>query len=150
MSRPKIKCVLLAERNSGLSEGIRGLLETEFEAVLMVADAASLFEGAARLQPALAVVELSLSRVAGFDFLRQMRSQFPDLKMIVLSMHKEPAIMWTCMEAGANGYVLKTSLAMDLLPAVESVLAGKRYISPSILQSGSGLPAANGLSNEKK
>lgn len=134
MGKPIIKCVLLAERHSGLSEGIRGLLETEFEAIVMVADAASLFEGAERLRPELAVVELSLSRDAGFDLLRQMRSRFPELRIIALSMHKELSIMRTAMEAGANGYVLKSCLATDLLPAVDSVLAGNPYISPAIPQ----------------
>lgn len=147
MSAPKIKCVLLAERHSGLSEGIRGLLETEFEAVVMVADAASLFEGAERLQPSVVIVELSLSRDSGFDLLQQVRSRFPNLNLIILSMHKEPSVMRMCMDAGANAYVLKSSLATDLLPAVESVLAGNRYISPSIPQPSSDSTSETGMTD---
>ena len=53
-----MNCVLLGDRHHGLSEGIRGLLETTFTAVFMVADAVSLIEGAARLQPKLVVVDV--------------------------------------------------------------------------------------------
>jgi len=55
-------CVLLADRHHGLTEGVRGLLETLFHTVVMVADEASLTETAARLQPEVAVVDLSLAR----------------------------------------------------------------------------------------
>lgn len=58
MSAERIKCVLLADRHHGLSEGLRSLLETIFEAVVMVADEHSLFETARRLRPTLAVVDL--------------------------------------------------------------------------------------------
>jgi len=57
----KGSCVLLADRHHGLRDSVRGLLETEFETVFMVADEASLLEGAGRLSPAIVIVDLSLS-----------------------------------------------------------------------------------------
>lgn len=128
----KVRCVLLAERHHGLIAAIRGLLETVSAAVMMVADANSLFEGAERLQPSLAVVELSLSRDDGFGLLHELRSRCPELKVIVLSMYDEPTVVQQALESGANGYVLKSAIATDLLLAVESVLAGHRYVSPSV------------------
>jgi DNA-binding NarL/FixJ family response regulator len=124
--------VLLADRHHGLTEGIRGLLETAFDAVMMVADANSLFEGARRLQPTLAVVDLSLAGDGGMELLQTLRSRCPELKIIVLSMHDEPTLVRSVLEAGANGYVLKSAIGTDLLSAVEAVLAGKPYVSPKV------------------
>jgi ActR/RegA family two-component response regulator len=62
MSEQAVSCVLLADRHHGLTEGVRGMLESAFDAVVMVADEPSLLESAARLQPTLAVVDLSLAR----------------------------------------------------------------------------------------
>jgi DNA-binding NarL/FixJ family response regulator len=132
MCKPPVKCVLLADRHHGLIEGIRGLLETAFDAVIMVADPNSLLEGAARIQPTLAVMELSLARNDGLELLRDLRDRCPGLKVIVLSMHDEPTVVRSVLEAGAHGYVLKSSIATDLLAAVESVLAGRTYVSPAV------------------
>lgn len=126
------KCVLLAERHHGLTEGIRGLLETAFEAVVMVADSNSLFEGAQRLQPVLAVVELSLARKGGLDLLRTLRSRCPAMKIIVLGTHDDPTAICSVLETGVDGYVLTSAIATDLLPAVEAVQVNRRYVSPAV------------------
>ena len=65
MSSQDIRCVLLADRHPGLVEGLRGLLEAAFDAVVMVADEVSLRESATRLKVALAIVDLSLTRGGG-------------------------------------------------------------------------------------
>jgi two-component system secretion response regulator SsrB len=114
-------CVLLADRHHGLTEGIRGLLETAFGTVVMVADPASLVEGAGRLRPDVAVVDLSLARDHGLGWLRALRQRCPDLKVIVLSVHDEPSVRRAAMEAGADAFVLKRAIATDLLAAVELV-----------------------------
>ena len=62
MTQTTVSCVLLADRHPGVTEGVRGLLGTQFEMVTMVADLPSLLESAERLQPDLAVVDLSLTR----------------------------------------------------------------------------------------
>ncbi len=127
MSAENVKCVLLADRHHGLTEGVRGLLETMFEAVVMVADENSLFESARRLQPTLAIVDLSLTHGDILRSLQRLRARCPGLKVIVLSVHDEPSVCRAAMEAGADGFVLKRALATDLLPAVDAVLAGGRY-----------------------
>ena len=116
-----LSCVLLADRHHGLAEGIRGLLETAFGTVVMVADEASLLEGAGRLRPDVAVVDLSLARDSSLGWLRELRRRCPDLKVIVLSVHDEQAVRRAAMEAGADAFVLKRAIATDLLAAVERV-----------------------------
>jgi two-component system secretion response regulator SsrB len=121
MSEKTLSCVLLADRHHGLAEGIRGLLETAFDTVLMVADEASLLEGAGRLQPEVAVVDLSLAQDSSLGWLRALRATNPELSVIALSVHDEEAVRWAAMEAGADAFVLKRAIATDLLPAVERV-----------------------------
>ena len=117
-------CALLADRHLALVEGVRGLLETEFEAVVVVGDEVSLFESARQLHVALAVVDLSLGRGDGLGLIRRIRSQFPQFKLIALSIHGEKNAKEAAIEAGANGFVLKRSIATDLLPNIDAVLAG--------------------------
>jgi DNA-binding NarL/FixJ family response regulator len=125
-----MNCVLLGERHHALSDGVRGLLETAFSAVFMVADANSLMEGAARIQPTLVVVDLAL---AGGDLaclLESLREGAPAAKVLLLSVHDEPAVAAAAVAAGADGLVLKRAMATDLLPAVDALLAGRRYFTP--------------------
>ena len=124
MPDTSVSCVLLADRHHGLTEGIRGLLETEFGSVVMVADEDSLLEGAARIQPDLAVVDLSLARESDLGWLKAVRQRCPDLKVIVLSMHDEQSVRQAALDAGADGFVLKRAIATELLPAIALVREG--------------------------
>jgi two-component system secretion response regulator SsrB len=121
VSEKPLSCVLLADRHHGLTEGVRGLLETVFGTVVMVADEASLLEGAARLRPEVAVVDVSLARDSGLGWLRAVRRRCPDLKIIVLSVHDEESVRSAALAAGADAFVLKRAIVTDLLPAVETV-----------------------------
>jgi len=120
-----LSCVLLADRHHGLTEGVRGLLQTAFGTVVMVADEASLLEVASRLRPDVAVVDLSLARDSGLGWLQALRRTCPDLRVIVLSVHDEQAVRRAAAEAGADAFVLKRAIATDLLPAVELVRSGR-------------------------
>ena len=123
---PTLACALLADPHHGLTEGVRSLLGTLFEAVVMVTDRTSLFEAAGRLEPRVAVVDL---RIAGRDvaeFLRDVRERCPELRVIFLSVHDEAAVADAVLGAGADGFVVKRNIATDLLPAVDSVLTSAR------------------------
>ena len=121
MCEQTLSCVLLADRHHGLTEGVRGLLETAFGSVVMVADEASLLDGATRLRPDVAVVDLSLAEDYGLSWLRALKEHSPELKVIVLSVHDEQTVRRAAMEAGADAFVLKRDIATDLLPAVALV-----------------------------
>ena len=108
MPEKQLNCVLLADRRHGLTEGVRGLLE-----------------GVVRLRPDVAVVDISPARGSGMGWLRAVRQRCPDLKVIVLSVHDEPAVRRAAMEAGADAFVLKRAIATDLLAAVELVRGGE-------------------------
>ena len=111
-------------------EGVRGLLETAFGTVVMVADTESLQDVAFQLQPDVAVVDVSLARDGGLDWLREVRGRCPGLKVIALSVHDEDSVRRAALQAGADELVLKRSIATDLLPAVER-LRNRRLVVPT-------------------
>ena len=128
----KSNCVLLADRHHGLRDSVRGLLETEFNTVFMVADEASLLEGAAQLKPAVVVLDLSLSGGDLHGLLQRIGARAPSAKVLLLSVHDERTVADAAFAAGANAFVLKRCLTTDLLPAVDALLAGQRYVSPGL------------------
>ena len=133
-----LSCVLLADRHHGLTEGVRGLLETAFGTVVMVADEASLLEGASRLRPDVAVVDMSLAQDGGLGWLRAVHRRCPALKVIVLSVHDEQTVRRAAMEAGADAFVLKRAIVTDLLPAVARVRGDRKEAATSTAETGEG------------
>ncbi len=123
MPEDKANCVLLADRHLGLTASVRGLLETLFGTVVMVADAHSMQESARRLQPEVAVVDLSLTRESNLDWLMELHRSCPNVRVVVISVHDELAVQAAARTAGADGYVLKRDIGTDLLPTIDALLA---------------------------
>ena len=131
MTPHKLSCAILADRHFGLAEGIRGLLEAAFQTVYVVADLETLSEGAERLKPALIVLDLSLGGARLADLVAEIRARSPCTRVIVLSVHDQPSIAELALHAGAAGIVLKRCAGVDFLSAVDAVMAGGKYVSPS-------------------
>ena len=132
MSEHLARCVLLADRHHGLIEGVRTLLGTAFETVVMVADVPSLLQSAERLEPALAIVDVSLGPGDAAALVRELHDRCPDLKLLFLTVHDAPTMAASLLAAGAAGVVLKREIATHLLPATEVVVSGRTYVSPGI------------------
>ncbi len=130
MESEAVRCVLLADRHHGLTEAVRGLLETSFDAVVMVADETSFLESAERLNPTVVVADLGLAPGESFGWLRRLLARCPQSRVIVLSNHDELSVMQAALDTGAMGFVLKREIASQLLDAVAAVLAGKSYVPP--------------------
>src|SRR5512135_3721804 len=108
--------VLLADNHQNMLEGVRSMLEDLFETVFMVADEASLMEAAKKLDPDLIVADLSLPVTSELNVVLRINRAFPRIKLIILSVHDEQAVFSECIEAGANGIVLKRRAVDDLVP----------------------------------
>lgn len=128
----KESCVILADKHPNMLEGIRGILEAEFDNVIMVADRRSLTNAVQKLVPDVVVVELSLPEADGVNIARVLKKENPDLKIIALSVDDDANTVRAIMDAGAVGFVLKRTAGDDLLPAVNSALDGRTFVSPSI------------------
>jgi len=129
MTESKTRCVLLADPHHGVSEGIRRLLATKFDAIVMVADEVSLREVADRMNSGLAVVDLALSGGNALELVRRLRSRFPRMKIVIVSLHDQPNVRRSVLNAGADGFVVKRTIATELLSAIDAVL--EKYPKPA-------------------
>lgn len=124
--------VLLADDHKIVLEGLRSLLEPEFEIVGAVEDGRALVAEAKRLSPEVVVADISMPGLNGIDALQAMRREGLDLPVIFLTMHTEPAYARRALEAGAAGYVLKHAAPQELLQALQASAQGGIYISAEI------------------
>jgi DNA-binding NarL/FixJ family response regulator len=127
--------ILLADDHVLVAEGIQKLLEPEYELVGIVADGRSLVAAAAKLQPDIVVVDISLPLLNGLDASQQLKKNHPTLKIIVLTMHSEPNFVTQAFRVGVSGYVLKQSVGSELVQAIREVVKGRTFVSPMVAQS---------------
>ncbi len=124
--------ILLADDHTLVVEGFRKILEPEFELVGTVEDGRALLEAAPKLQPDVILLDISMPLLNGIDAARRLKKMMPDVKLIFVTMHADPAYVTEAFRVGATGYVLKRSAAADLLQAVRTVLNGHYYVAPPI------------------
>ncbi len=124
--------IILVDKNPTALGGICRLLESEVETVLMVADEISLLDTLKYYIPDVVLLDLSLPVSAKDNVAREIKASFPDLKVIILSLHDERSVVDDIMALGVEGFVLKRRAVIDLVPAIREVLLGRRYISPDV------------------
>lgn len=134
MNGKDIKCVLLADRHHSLSEGVRGLLQSQFHAVTTVTDEDSLLESASRMLPNVVVADLTLTKGESFGWLRRLLLRWPEARVVVLSAYDESTVKLAAFEAGAMAFVRKSEISSELINAVNEVLAGRQYGPPESLK----------------
>ena len=129
MSKPRI---LIADDHQILAEGLRSLLEPEFEVVAVVADGRELVAAAKKHRPDVIVADITMPSLNGIEAAVQLRDLGVNAKVVFLTMHRDVAYARRAMEAGAAGYVLKHSVASELVTAVREALRGQTYVTPII------------------
>ena len=130
----KIIRIVLVEDHTILREGLRALLSADpkFEIVGEAADGREALRRVDKLTPDLVVMDLSMPRMTGMDAIREIKRRHPTMKIIALTVHKAEEYLRTTLQAGADGYVLKDATHVELLLAIQNVLKGKTYLSPSV------------------
>lgn len=124
--------VLLADDHQILIEGLKGLLETEFELLPTVADGRALVNEARDQRPDVIVADISMPLLNGIEAVRQLRKAGSRAKFVFLTMHPDVSYATEALAAGASGYVLKHSAPEELVNAVREALAGRTYITPRV------------------
>jgi len=127
--RPRL---LLADDHALLLEGIRLMLEPEFELAGSVEDGQALLTAAEKLKPDVILIDISMPVLNGIDAARQLRKTVPSAKLIFLTMHGDADYVTEAFRAGASGYLLKRSAASELITAIREVLKGHHYVSPLV------------------
>ncbi len=126
--------ILIAEDHALFREGIRALLEAGggVEIVGETGDGAGAIRLFQELLPDLVLMDLDMPKVDGIRATKAIKKDFPKAKVVVLTMHSAEEHVYLALRAGADGYVLKDAPGKELLMAMESVLAGKSFVSPGI------------------
>jgi DNA-binding NarL/FixJ family response regulator len=127
MKRPR---VLLADDHSLVLEGFRRILEDECDIVGTAEDGRALLEAAARLRPHVVLLDISMPLLNGIDATRQLKKASPEIKVIFVTMHADPAYLNEAFKAGASGYLLKRSAGSELIQAIHSVVGGNYFVTP--------------------
>jgi len=129
MNRPRI---LLADDHALFLEGLRKLLELDFDLVGTVENGYTLLAEAQRLKPDIIVLDITMPFLNGIDAARRLKKALPDAKLIFLTMHTDPAYVREAFQLGASGYTLKQSAVSELIIAIQEVAKGRNYITPLV------------------
>jgi DNA-binding NarL/FixJ family response regulator len=126
--------LLLIDDHSLIRAGVRALVSDipGYTVIGEACDGAQLKELAMELNPDIILLDISMKDVNGLDALEDLRNVMPDSKVLILSMHTEPAMIMRALEAGAHGYLLKDATATELEQALQALSSGERYLSPAI------------------
>ena len=124
--------VLLADDHKAMLERVKGLLDSEFEVVGAVDNGQALVEAAKDLDPDVLVVDISMPVLNGIDAVRQIRESGSKARVVFLTVHEDPDIVPACFDAGALGFVAKSRLASDLVPAIQFALTDHTFVSPTL------------------
>ena len=124
--------VLLADDHRIVSDGLNSLLADEFELVGIVEDGRALVAAAKKLQPDVIVADISMPYLNGIEAIAHLRKDNSQIKIVLLTMHNDPAYARRALEAGARGFVVKQSAALELIMAIKAVLKGQTFISPAL------------------
>ncbi len=136
--------VLLADDHTLVLEGFRRIVEQRCEVVGAVEDGRALLEAAVRLRPDLILLDISMPLLNGVDAGRQIKKLLPDVKLIFVTMHADPAYVSEAFKAGASAYLLKRSAARELDQAIEAVLKGQYFVTSLLTRE-----IVTGLSSEE-
>jgi DNA-binding NarL/FixJ family response regulator len=124
--------VLLADDHRIVAEGLKRILEPEFELLGVVEDGRALLAAARKLKPDVIVSDISMPELNGVEALEELKMENPAVRVVFLTMHHNVAYARQAMEAGALGYVIKHSAAEELILAVRAAAAGRTYVTPAI------------------
>ena len=129
MTKPR---VLLADDHRLVAEGLKSLLTEEFELVGIVEDGRALVKAARELKPDVIVADISMPHLSGIDALTELKQDNPQVRVVFLTMHRNPAYARRALQSGALGYVLKHSASAELVLAVNAALQGRTFVSPDL------------------
>ena len=124
--------VLLADDNSVVLNRVGILLSPSFEVVGAVTNGQELFSAGVRLDPDVIVADITMPILGGIEAAQQLREAGCRARFVFLTIHNECEFVDACVAQGAFGYVVKSHMKTDLIPAIKAALLGRTFISPLI------------------
>jgi DNA-binding NarL/FixJ family response regulator len=126
--------IILADEHKIMRQGLRTLLdgEADMEVVAETDNGKMTLELAKELRPDVIILDISMSDLNGIEASRQLLSEYPQTRIIALSMHSDSMFVRNMLKSGASGYLLKDCASEELVQAMHTVMRGKTYISPGV------------------
>ncbi len=128
MRRPR---VLIADDHKMLVDALKRVVEPRCEVVGTASDGRTLLDLAARLLPEIIVLDIAMPQLNGLDAARLLKRTLPQVKLIFMTMNEDPYLVGEAFRSGASAFLLKQAAAFELLTAIEQVLKGASYVTPS-------------------
>jgi DNA-binding NarL/FixJ family response regulator len=127
--------ILLSDDNSAILDHVGKMLEKEknYTVVAAISDGAVVAREYLRLRPDVIILDISLGEMSGIDIARELRDSGCRAKIIFLTVHEDSDYVNAAVGAGGSAYVVKSRLSQDLFLAINAVLSGKLFVSPSLM-----------------
>jgi DNA-binding NarL/FixJ family response regulator len=123
---------LLADDHTLVVEGFRRLLENQCQLVGTVSDGRALLDAVPNLKPDIVIMDISMPVMNGIEAARRLKMNYPDIKILFITMHADPAYVRAAFKAGASAYLLKRSVGEELSQALRAVESGNYYVTPLV------------------
>lgn len=124
--------VLLADDHLAILNRVSALLSATFEVVGAVANGRELVSAGIRLDPDVIVTDITMPKLSGIEAAHQLREAGSRAKFVFLTVQVEHEFIDACLAEGALGYVVKSHMKTDLIPAIQEALTGRTFISPFV------------------
>jgi DNA-binding NarL/FixJ family response regulator len=121
--------VVVADDVATVLTAVAALLRESFDVVGMVSDGHAALEAILKLEPDLAVLDVSMPGMSGIEVARELKTRASKTKIVFLTVHEDSDILATCFSAGGLAYVVKVFMDTDLVPAMNEALAGRVFVS---------------------
>ncbi len=123
--------IMLADDHVLLRREIRELLESieNYRVIGEAGDGLELLEQLKSVKPDIAIIDIKMPNLDGLEATREIKRNYPEVKVLILTMHKEKEYLDQALSAGAEGYLLKEDVDSKLLDAVATILSGGGYFS---------------------
>jgi DNA-binding NarL/FixJ family response regulator len=124
--------IILADDHVLFRQGIRNILEKDkgLEVIGEAGDGLKLLELLKKVTPDMVILDISMPNLRGLEATREIKTILPDVKVLILSMHRDKEYMYSAISAGAEGYLLKEDADTDLFSAIQKIRQNGHYISP--------------------
>jgi DNA-binding NarL/FixJ family response regulator len=124
--------IVLADDHRLVRQGIRRIIEADGDIKVIgeAGDGVELLELLEKIHPDLVICDIAMPRLRGLEAAQRVKNVYPDIKVIILSMHRSREYLHRAMSAGVDGYVLKEDADTSLYAAIQEVRHGKTYFSP--------------------
>lgn len=125
---------MLADDHALVQEGLASILQLdpELEVIATVSDGQQAIDQLALCTPDVLLMDIRMPNLHGIDATRIVAQQYPNVKVLILSMHENSNYIVNALKAGAKGYLLKTSSSSELINAIKTVYNGQRYVSQEL------------------